>query len=78
MKAFVTRNVLTQGIQKLEVEAVDHGAAVHRGNNGNLYLSCSQWTVDRDVALARANTAVLRKIAQLERQLAEVKALKFE
>ena len=78
MKVFVTRNVLIHGIRELEVEPLSHGSAVHENANGREYFFASQWTPDKDVALARANTQVLKKIAQLERQLAKVKALKFE
>lgn len=79
-KVWMSKFALTIGVKSVNVRIDDNGYAVFGGDKtfGYTVLSRSQWHRTEAEAIARAEQMRTAKIARLEKQIAKLRALKFE
>lgn len=80
MKIWNTKYALTEGVTEHDAEETETaGMVVIRSNNSPIYLHGEgrDWHRSRDVAIIRANTVRLRKIASLKAQIARLERMAF-
>lgn len=75
--AFVTKYALTNGIEEIEVEDRGDGL-VMTTEIFKRYIHKYDWHHNRADAIAKAEAMRARRVASVERQLAKLKAMKFE
>lgn len=80
MKVWLTKYALTQGITIAEVElnAATPGIAARDLGHYRVYLYPSEWHRTIQAAQVTAEALRQRKIVSLEKQLAHVRALRFD
>ena len=79
-KVWVSKYALTAGVIAADVRVDEDGYAVFSGDKifGYTVLSRSQWHRTEAEAIARAEEMRVKKIASLEKQIAKLRAMKFE
>lgn len=84
MKVWITKYALTKGIFAEEVDACFHISpkmVADRGRNTTCYTTCyhkPDWHENLSDAIAQAETMRARKIKSLEKQIAKLKAMRFD
>jgi hypothetical protein len=79
MKIYVTKHCLTKGIQEMDATIFDGYATVRP--NGDWYpvdFGKGEWFTAKRDAVTNANERVSTKIKSVERQLAKLRAMKFD
>lgn len=77
--AYVTKYALTRGILKISGRIAASGYFYWRedGAWSELHVAHSDWTLDRCLAIERAEKMRDKKIASLKRQISRIQALTF-
>lgn len=78
MKVWITKYALTAGIQERELREPSKNGGFVKLNGLTMYFDADDWRNSREDAAARAEHMRVAKIASLEKQIARLKALKFE
>lgn len=75
--AYVTKYALTQGILKISGRVSASGYFYGNGAYFELQVNPSNWTLDKCLAIERAEKMRDKKIASLKRQIARLQKLDF-
>ena len=80
MRVWITKYALTTGIAEVEVEvdAATPGIAVRKLGHYWIHLHPGEWHSTIEAAIAAAKQMRQRKIISLEKQLARLRAFRFD